>query len=204
MQGSGQQDLTHSSAELLELAYHEATGRWAVCSVLSVVFVDHEIRSVDNQLYFSPEGTCVAGSLQCFGYCWRQTNSMDIYGMLSQPALCRPCAIPSLLTLVREDLASSPGSAEAEGWGLVGTFAKSREWHEWGRLYKTGCFVSCRHVSSRHPGDSASFLSFSGTEEYGNGLGAGPGAGTGAGPGARGMEQDSWHMGEQARQSRRN
>jgi len=27
MQGSGQQDLTHSSAELLELAYHEATGR---------------------------------------------------------------------------------------------------------------------------------------------------------------------------------
>lgn len=30
MQGSGQQDLTHSSAELLELAYHEATGRWAI------------------------------------------------------------------------------------------------------------------------------------------------------------------------------
>uniref|UniRef100_A0A8B9CCN9 GATOR1 complex protein DEPDC5 n=1 Tax=Anser brachyrhynchus TaxID=132585 RepID=A0A8B9CCN9_9AVES len=27
MQGNGQQDLTHSSAELLELAYHEATGR---------------------------------------------------------------------------------------------------------------------------------------------------------------------------------
>ncbi|XP_017587719.1 PREDICTED: DEP domain-containing protein 5 isoform X10 [Corvus brachyrhynchos] len=59
MQGSGQQDLTHSSAELLELAYHEATGR---------------------------------------------------------------------------------------------------------------------HVSSRHPGDSSSFLSFGGAEEYGNGLGAGPGA----------------------------
>ncbi|XP_068887255.1 GATOR1 complex protein DEPDC5 isoform X10 [Aphelocoma coerulescens] len=59
MQGSGQQDLTHSSAELLELAYHEATGR---------------------------------------------------------------------------------------------------------------------HVSSRHPGDSGSFLSFGGAEEYGNGLGAGPGA----------------------------
>ncbi|KAM4763515.1 GATOR1 complex protein DEPDC5 isoform 7-T8 [Cyanocitta cristata] len=58
MQGSGQQDLTHSSAELLELAYHEATGR---------------------------------------------------------------------------------------------------------------------HVSSRHPGDSGSFLSFGGAEEYGNGLGAGPG-----------------------------
>ncbi|KAF4789972.1 DEP domain-containing protein 5 [Turdus rufiventris] len=60
MQGSGQQDLTHSSAELLELAYHEATGR---------------------------------------------------------------------------------------------------------------------HVSSRHPGDSGSFLSFGGAEEFGNGLGAGPGAG---------------------------
>ncbi|XP_064248608.1 GATOR1 complex protein DEPDC5 isoform X2 [Passer domesticus] len=60
MQGSGQQDLTHSSAELLELAYHEATGR---------------------------------------------------------------------------------------------------------------------HVSSRHPGESGSFLSFGGTEEYGNGLGAGPGTG---------------------------
>ncbi|XP_031984368.1 GATOR complex protein DEPDC5 isoform X11 [Corvus moneduloides] len=59
MQGSGQQDLTHSSAELLELAYHEATGR---------------------------------------------------------------------------------------------------------------------HVSSRHQGDSSSFLSFGGAEEYGNGLGAGPGA----------------------------
>lgn len=28
MQDSGQQDLTHSSAELLELAYHEAAGRW--------------------------------------------------------------------------------------------------------------------------------------------------------------------------------
>uniref|UniRef100_A0A8C3V5N1 DEP domain-containing protein 5 n=1 Tax=Catharus ustulatus TaxID=91951 RepID=A0A8C3V5N1_CATUS len=66
MQGSGQQDLTHSSAELLELAYHEATGR---------------------------------------------------------------------------------------------------------------------HVSSRHPGDSGSFLSFGGAEEYGNGLGAGPGAGTGQGRG---------------------
>uniref|UniRef100_A0A8C3EQW7 GATOR1 complex protein DEPDC5 n=1 Tax=Corvus moneduloides TaxID=1196302 RepID=A0A8C3EQW7_CORMO len=63
MQGSGQQDLTHSSAELLELAYHEATGR---------------------------------------------------------------------------------------------------------------------HVSSRHQGDSSSFLSFGGAEEYGNGLGAGPGAGNGA------------------------
>ncbi|XP_063206680.1 GATOR1 complex protein DEPDC5 isoform X5 [Chroicocephalus ridibundus] len=60
MQGSGQQDLTHSSAELLELAYHEATGR---------------------------------------------------------------------------------------------------------------------HVSSRHPGDSASFLSFSGTEEYSNGLAGSNGAG---------------------------
>uniref|UniRef100_A0A8C0VN53 GATOR1 complex protein DEPDC5 n=1 Tax=Cyanistes caeruleus TaxID=156563 RepID=A0A8C0VN53_CYACU len=63
MQGSGQQDLTHSSAELLELAYHEATGR---------------------------------------------------------------------------------------------------------------------HVSSRHPGDSGSFLSFGGAEEYGNGLGAGPSTGNGA------------------------
>ena len=27
LQGSGQRDLTHSSAELLELAYHEAAGR---------------------------------------------------------------------------------------------------------------------------------------------------------------------------------
>lgn len=27
MQGSGQRDWTHSSAELLELAYHEAAGR---------------------------------------------------------------------------------------------------------------------------------------------------------------------------------
>ncbi|XP_017669434.1 PREDICTED: DEP domain-containing protein 5 [Lepidothrix coronata] len=61
MQGSGQQDLTHSSAELLELAYHEATGR---------------------------------------------------------------------------------------------------------------------HVSSRHPGDSGSFLSFSGTEEFSNGLAGSNGAGT--------------------------
>uniref|UniRef100_A0A8C5ULU8 DEP domain-containing protein 5 n=1 Tax=Malurus cyaneus samueli TaxID=2593467 RepID=A0A8C5ULU8_9PASS len=70
MQGSGQQDLTHSSAELLELAYHEATGR---------------------------------------------------------------------------------------------------------------------HVSSRHPGDSGSFLSFGGAEEYGNGLGPGPGAGNGAGEYGNGL-----------------
>uniref|UniRef100_A0A8C3KMI6 DEP domain-containing protein n=1 Tax=Calidris pygmaea TaxID=425635 RepID=A0A8C3KMI6_9CHAR len=34
-----------------------------------------------------------------------------------------------------------------------------------------------RHVSSRHPGDSGSFLSFSGTEEYSNGLAGGNGAG---------------------------
>ncbi|XP_042661066.1 GATOR complex protein DEPDC5 isoform X10 [Tyto alba] len=34
-----------------------------------------------------------------------------------------------------------------------------------------------RHTSSRHPGDSASFLSFSGTEEYSNGLAGGNGAG---------------------------
>ena len=34
-----------------------------------------------------------------------------------------------------------------------------------------------RHISSRHPGDSASFLSFSGTEEYSNGLAGSNGAG---------------------------
>lgn len=34
-----------------------------------------------------------------------------------------------------------------------------------------------RHSSSRHPGDSASFLSFSGTDEYSNGLAGGNGAG---------------------------
>uniref|UniRef100_A0A663M9M6 GATOR1 complex protein DEPDC5 n=1 Tax=Athene cunicularia TaxID=194338 RepID=A0A663M9M6_ATHCN len=34
-----------------------------------------------------------------------------------------------------------------------------------------------RHISSRHPGDSASFLSFSGTEEYSNGLAGNNGAG---------------------------
>ncbi|KAM6051157.1 GATOR1 complex protein DEPDC5 isoform 11-T16 [Theristicus caerulescens] len=34
-----------------------------------------------------------------------------------------------------------------------------------------------RHTSSRHPGDSASFLSFSGTEEYSNGLAGSNGAG---------------------------
>ncbi|XP_075023516.1 GATOR1 complex protein DEPDC5 isoform X12 [Calonectris borealis] len=34
-----------------------------------------------------------------------------------------------------------------------------------------------RHISSRHPGDSVSFLSFSGTEEYSNGLAGSNGAG---------------------------
>uniref|UniRef100_A0A663EF88 GATOR1 complex protein DEPDC5 n=1 Tax=Aquila chrysaetos chrysaetos TaxID=223781 RepID=A0A663EF88_AQUCH len=34
-----------------------------------------------------------------------------------------------------------------------------------------------RHISSRHPGDSASFLTFSGTEEYSNGLAGSNGAG---------------------------
>lgn len=34
-----------------------------------------------------------------------------------------------------------------------------------------------RHTSSRHPGDSASFLGFSGTEEYSNGLAGSNGAG---------------------------
>lgn len=39
-----------------------------------------------------------------------------------------------------------------------------------------------RHVSSRQPGDSASFLSFSGTEEFSNGLAGGNGAGNEAVP----------------------
>lgn len=53
---------------------------------------------------------------------------------------------------------------------------------EEGCIKQAGLFL-CRHVSSRHPGDSGSFLSFGGAEEYGNGLGAGPGAGNGAGAG---------------------
>lgn len=37
--------------------------------------------------------------------------------------------------------------------------------------------VFSRHSTSRHPGDGASFLSFSGTEEYSNGLAGSNGAG---------------------------
>lgn len=54
----------------------------------------------------------------------------------------------------------------------------------------------CRHVSSRHPGDSGSFLSFGGVEEFGNGLGAGPGAGTGQGRGREGWDTgQDWDTG---------
>lgn len=37
--------------------------------------------------------------------------------------------------------------------------------------------VFSRHSTSRHPGDGASFLTFSGTEEYSNGLAGSNGAG---------------------------
>lgn len=115
---------------------------------------------------------------QCFGYCWRQgTNSMDRSGMLSQPSLCCPCALPSL-----PRASFQPGL----GWGrrpeglLLHLLTAGNGPSEEGCTKQAALFL-CRHVSSRHPGDGGSFLGFGGAEEYGNGLGAGPGAGTGQG-----------------------
>lgn len=117
---------------------------------------------------------------QCFAYCWKQrTHSMDRHGTLSQSCLCCPWAFPSLPTSMREELGSRPGSAE----GLLLYLLKAENGtSKEGCTKQAGLFL-CRHVSSRQPGDSGSFLSFGGAEEFGNGLGAGPGAGTGAGAG---------------------
>lgn len=78
------------------------------------------------------------------------------------------------------------------GWGrgalglLFHSLKAGNGTSEEGCTKQAGLFL-CRHVSSRHPGDSGSFLSFGGAEEFGNGLGAGPGAGT-----RQGQGRESW------------
>lgn len=107
---------------------------------------------------------------------------MDRCGMLSQPCLCCLGAAQSLPASVRAE------GLGQRGWGrgalglLFHSLKAGNGTSEEGCTKQAGLFL-CRHVSSRHPGDSGSFLSFGGAEEFGNGLGAGPGAGTRQGQG---------------------